>query len=129
MTMPCSARRSPDMCALGYLATIQKRLVGPCSQPKDGRDIHTACTSRVSVLEPSPSDVLVLFIYADLRIGDPLCNPNRGDDSRNPSTDDDDSQGPAFINRSFFNYPFVVCGGSAVWVAAIDTRERAEHTG
>lgn len=86
----------------------------------------TTCTTGISVLEPGAADIFILLIHAEIHVGDPLSEANRGDDSRNARSNDNDSQRTGFIDGTLFHDPLIL---DRPWLSAlrIATKEELLH--
>lgn len=85
--------------------------------------LHTTCTSGVPILKPSTANVCILLINTEVYIGNSLSEPDGGYDPRNTRANYDNSERTSFVNRAFFDDPFVLCwqGFSRVVVVAAAT--------
>ena len=70
------------------------------------KETHTACTSRISVLQPGTANILISLIDTEVYIGNPLPEPDRGHDTRDTRADHDDPKGTGLVNGAFFHDPF-----------------------
>jgi hypothetical protein len=69
---------------------------------------RTTRATRISIFKPSPSDIIIFLVHAQVQVVDTLSEPNGCDDARYPTADNDHSHWAGLIDRSFFDGQILV---------------------